>query len=257
LVADPLPPGGAVVHVMHDDPLPWPRSFPCNHRFAMPMEAGTHRGLSAATQGFVFGDRDTAYVLTYHVHGDGHVLVVSASMGANFRLQHVATINLGESLSHFDEGTLPLPMAARAGELVVGIKNSLWFLRPGEPPRVEETPGDIHQIVMSPPHTRARLFVALSHGGFVRWGGAERSSRVPFASDTTSPRIALSRDGTLIAVGNREMEFYATSGDRLQLRTRWNDLGGLEPLAVVASRQTNRFAVLSGDNRLVIHDVPS
>ncbi len=255
LAADPLAPGGVIVHSLHGQPLPHPRTFGATDHFPSSVVVGSHRGLCDETVGIACGDGGTSYVVNYQNSGDGPVLVANAYLGKDCRFLNVATLRLADLPVDVGDLTLPLPMAAQEGRLVLGIGCNLCVVRHGASPRFQETPHAIEQMVVSAPHTRPRLVVAMAQGGFMMWGSGECDPQASFASEMASPRVALSRDGTLIAVSENEVEFSATSEGTLRLQTRWHAFG-IKPLAVLAPRHINRFAVLSADGRLVIYDVP-
>lgn len=254
ITADRLTVGRVFVHAMAGDPLPHERRFLAHDRCPEAASVGPHPGLSNATCGFVMGDRETAFVLDSDAN-DGGVFTASACAGPSFHRTAMARIFLNDLPAAVASPAIPIPMVFHDPDLICGIGRNLCFVRPGTPARFEETPEPIEQIIASPRHTLSRVIVGMARGGFVTWGGVGHASRATFASDMVAPRIALSRDGTLIAVSADEVEFYSTTNHQLRLITRWRS-SGAAPVAVIASRQTNRFAVLSGDGRLVIHDVP-
>ncbi len=255
LVAHPLSAKHLFVHVITSKPFSHARWFSPNDSFPEGTAASAHGGITSDAQGAVASDRDAIYVMKAEGSAAVPMLGANSFMGRSLRLFSVGGITLANLPADSRPVRLPLPMAVRGADLVVGVGCNICFLRPGTA-RFEETPFEIEQITASPPHTRMRLIVAMARGGFVTWGKSPHAPRLAFASEMTSPRVALARDGTLIAVSHDEVEFYATSNDTLRLRTRWRDFG-IEPVAVLTSRQTNRFAVLSADGRLVVYDVPS
>jgi tetratricopeptide (TPR) repeat protein len=254
ITADRITMGRVFVHAMAGDPLPHERRFLAHDRCPEAISVGPHPGLAQETCGFVLGNGETAFVVDADAT-DGGVLTAYACAGPSFQRTAIARIVLQDLPAAVVSPALPIPMVFHDPDVICGIGHNLCFIRPGTTARFEETPEAIEQIIASPRHTRSRVIVGMARGGFVTWGAAEHASRAPFAADMVSPRIALSRGGTLIAVSADEVEFYSTMNHRLRLITRWRN-SGVAPVAVIASRQTNRFAVLSGDGRLVIHDVP-
>ena len=255
LVAHPLSANELFVHAFPSEPLSHPRSFPSNDEFPDGTTAMAHAGFTNETCGAVATDRDTVYVVSIDSESQNRVLTASAYLGRSLRTASLGPLTLPNLPADASGSTLPLPMAVREADLVVGVGCNLCFLKPGSA-RFEETPDSIERVIAAPPHTRTRLVVAMAKGGFVTWGTSPRAARLPFALEMSGPRVALSRDGTLIAVSEEAVEFYATRNDRLDFQSRWRDFG-VKPVAVVASRRANRFAVLVADGRLLIYDVPS
>ena len=115
-------------------------------------------------------------------------------------------------------------------------------------------PAVVRQLVGSAQGTRSRLAVATAQGGVMLWGDGPHVSRMPFASEMVEPRIALTRNGSLIAASKDEIDVYSTADGRLKLRHRWAGLGSA-PLAVLTTRLVNRFATVQADGRICIFDV--
>lgn len=112
----------------------------------------------------------------------------------------------------------------------------------------------VRAITGSPPHTKPRIIFACEEGGCVLWGESAESSQRTFAQDMPTPVVALNRGGYLIAANAEKLQVYRTSQIPLPYvgETRCR---GVEPVAVLAHEQLNRFGVLSADGRVEVYEV--
>jgi tetratricopeptide (TPR) repeat protein len=252
LAADPTGNESLLVHVIGAPVLPHLRWFKVSDRFSTPMGAGPHSGVSGLTYAACRSGRETLHVIDF---GEDASLVAHAYL-SRAQLGGVSSIDLLKLKAVQGEVRYPLPVAMRDETLCVGIGQSLCSAHLRHGLKTLETPHSITQLVASPPHTRSRLAVAMQQGGLLLWGDDPRAPRAPFASEMDRPQIALTRDGTLVAASAEEVDLYATGEGRLRLRGRTRG-PGLPPVAVVAARRQNSFAMLLGDGRLMFYELAS
>jgi tetratricopeptide (TPR) repeat protein len=250
LVPDPSA-ENLIVHVSQHAPL-HQRWFKVSDRFPQATSLGAHRAISEMTYACCRSGRDVLHVVDA---AEGMKLVAQAhflraQLGGVQRVDLLKLTDVGDSVH------VPLPAAVAEETLCVGIGRNLCFTAGSNDLRILELPHAVTQLVASPQFSRQRLIVALEQGGLVLWGNDDRATKAPFASDMESPRVALSRDGTLIAASAEQIEMYSTSDGRLRLRGRYPGTG-TPPVAVLTTRLLNRYALLRGDGRLTIHDVGS
>lgn len=251
LVADPADSAGVIVHVGGAQPVANSRYFNSSFHSTEPVAVGSHPGVTPYTHGVCRCGRDVVHAINWSA---GPSFVVNGFL-AGSPLSGTSSLPVIE-LANRDVGEvhLPLPMAVLGETLYVGIGRILWQILGHTSTEFDELPAPITQLVASAPHTRERLAVATELGGRLYWSDKPSGAHSSFASEMDSPQITLARDGTLIAVTAEEIEFYSTGEGRLRLRGR-TPASGAAPLAVLSTRQLNRFALFSADGSLTIHNL--
>jgi hypothetical protein len=115
-------------------------------------------------------------------------------------------------------------------------------------------PCKVKAITGSPPHTKPRIVFACEQGGAVLFGESAESTQTVFAQDLLAPVVGLNRGGYLIAATSHRVQVYRTSSESLPYVGE-SSCRGVEPIAILAHEQLNRFAVLAADGRMSCYDV--
>lgn len=115
-------------------------------------------------------------------------------------------------------------------------------------------PFKVKSITGSPPHTKPRIIFACEQGGTVLFGESAASMQTVFAQDLMSPVVGLNRGDYLIAATSHRVQVYRTSSESLPYVGE-TSCRGVEPIAILAHEQLNRFAILSADGRISCYDV--
>lgn len=241
--------GDLLVHIGGAPPLPHRKFFKTTDQFPALLAAGPHPGVSALTHAACYSGHKTVHVVDF---GAGHSLVIHSYLGPT-PLADATTIDLASLSDRNGAMRLPLPCCVCDETLCLGVGRHLCFVRGGV--QNLETPHSVTQLIASPPHTRLRVAIAMEQGALLLWGNDQRAASTSFASDLPAPLIALTRDGSLVAASQDEIELYSTRDSRLTLRERLRTSQS-SPLALVASGASNRVALLYSDGRLVIGEIP-
>ena len=252
LSADPFDEGPTIVHLCGAEPLQINLPFHRTDRFQGRIAAGSHRGLSAAALGISHSERGTVRIA---VDG-GESLLIYVHTEQSKSLAGFVALDLLRLEGNLSECRLPLPMVAANEVTYIGIGSNVCAIAAGSKAATATTSHAVTQLVGSAKGTRARLAVALEQGGFMIWDDDLAGSRTPFATEMIEPRIAMTRDGSLIAAGHDEIEVYSTRERKLKLIGRAAGTGAM-PLALLSTRQANRFAMLTAQGSLRYYALPS
>lgn len=252
LSADPFDDGPTIVHLCGTEPLQINLPFHRTDRFQGRIAAGSHRGLSAAALGIRHSERGAVRIA---VDG-GESLLIYAHDGQNKSPAGFVALDLLMLEGNLTECRLPLPMVAANEVTYVGIGGNVCAISAGSKASIITTSHAVTQLVGSAKGTRARLAVALEQGGLMIWDEDLAGSRMPFATEMIEPRITLTRDGSLIAAAHDEIEVYSTRERKLKLIGRAAGTGAV-PLALLSTRQANRFAMLTAQGCLRYYALPS
>jgi tetratricopeptide (TPR) repeat protein len=251
LVADPLGASPLIVHVPGTEPLSHDKFFKADDRFPEPLRVGAHRGLSQISFGLCYSGRESLHIVDVD---SGPNAVVIAYLASQVRMTGLNSIDLSQLPYDTEEWTRPIPCLMRERYFILGIGRNLCFVQRDKPPEIIEMPGIVRQLIGSASGTRSRLAIATAQGGVLLWGDGPNATCAPFATEMVEPRIALARDGSLIAASKDEIDIYSTADGHLKLQHRRPGLGSVT-LAVFTTRLVNRFATVQVDGRICIFDV--
>jgi tetratricopeptide (TPR) repeat protein len=243
-----------VVHVCGAEPLTTTRFFKRSDLFIMSVGVGSHRGLSRGSYGMCISDRGMLYI----AQDGGESLLIYLHAQEKKSLTGFVALDLLGLPGGLEDCRLPLPMFANDKGVYVGIGTNLCRIRSGTKAEIIQTLSPITQLVGSAKGSRPRLAVAMETGGLMLWDDELHGALGTFASEMHEPRITLTRDGALVAAGGSEIETYSTHDRKLKLTSRTTATALKTPrIAALAMRQTNRFAILSGDGMLRYYQLKS
>jgi tetratricopeptide (TPR) repeat protein len=254
LAADPLGSASPVVHVVGAPPLVNSRWFRTSDQFPEPSAVGPHRGVGQFTHAFCYSAREAFHTVEL---GNDVRLVVNGYFGDHAQLAGLVTIDFTELLDEDDAPPLsPLPMVVVDETVIVAIGRKLCFAQPHRKQQVVELPHPITRLSASPAQSRVRVFATMTQGAVMFWGNGPDAFQTPLASEMPDPCVTLARDGFVIAASKQEIDVYSAARGRLRLELR--AVGpGWQPLAALAPRHVNRFALMAPDGRIVVYDLPS
>lgn len=240
------------MHVIGTHPIP-ACPIDVRGRDGRAFRAGGHPALSPSTFAFWAENDDVLHTLDW---AGEQTLVLNSYLSPQVQLSGVLTLRVPELPGAVDQFQLPLPVVSRGGTVCVGIGCNLVFLHEQKRVSVLETPSNVREIVTSAPFTRTRIAVALEEGGLMLWGASPEADATRFGHGLDRPRIALCRDGTLVAASATGIELYRTANGELSKPERYEGTGR-DPIAVLASpRSAKRIAIVHADHRVTLHDVP-
>lgn len=253
LTVDPYVIGDRVlVHVCGTEPLTSAHYFMPRDRHPTKVEVGSHRGLSRGSYGMCVSDRGMLHIL----QDGGESLLVYLHAQEKKSLTGFVALDLLGLPGPLEECRLPLPVFANERGVYVGLGTNLCRIRSGMKAEIMQTASPITQLIGSPKGTRPRLAVAMETGGLMLWDDEMNGELGAFASTMSNPMITLTRDGSLVVASAGEIETYSTHDRKLKLTGRTPVAARMiPPIAALAMRQTNRFAILSGDGMLRFYEL--
>lgn len=241
-------------HVCGAEPLTVNHFFKRSDRFPEGFIVGSHRGLSRGSYGLCVSDRGMLHIL----QDGGESLLVYLHAQDKKSLTGFVALDLLGLPGGLDGCTLPLPVFANDSGVYVGLGTNLCRIRSGTKAEIIQTPSPITQLVGSPKGTRPRLAVGMEAGGLMLWDDELQGALGSFASTMHNPRITLTRDGSLVVASAGEIETYSTHDRKLKFTGRTTVATRMmPPIAALAMRQANRFAILSADGMLRYYELKS
>jgi len=253
LAVDPLGTSPPVVHVAGAPPPENSRWFRASDPFPEPLAVGPHRGVGPFTHAFCYSGRETFHTLEL---GDDVRLVVNGYFGDRGHLAGIVSIDFTELLDDDDAPPVaPLPMVVVDETVIVALGRKLCFASPNRRQQVLQLPHPITRLSASPAQSRLRVFAAMTEGAVMLWGNSPDALQSQLASAMPDPCLTLSRDGFVIAASRDEIDVYASARGNLRLQMRAAG-PGWRPIAALAPRHVNRFALMAPDGRVVVYDLP-
>jgi hypothetical protein len=116
-------------------------------------------------------------------------------------------------------------------------------------------PSPILSITGSAPHARPRIVLGCEQGGLIVWGDTAEAEHTTFAADLAQPAVGLNRGGWLVAATNETVEVFSTTGGQLHFVAS-TDGPRARPLAVLATDDNRRFAIITEEGGVLIYEVP-
>jgi hypothetical protein len=248
LAANPLGRGPLLCHLVGGPILPMRQVFNANDRFPRPVHAGALPGLSRQAVAAVC----TAGGITWVVESRQTDVTL---VGLTASGRHIAT-EATPSVTPWGQDTavlamFPLPLCALGERVYVGISDHLMIFDRGSGPELVQVDGEITALAGPAPHSRARIAIALQHGGIVYWDDFQRGHMEAFASDMPMPVVGLNRGGYLIAASEDSCEIYSTQGRRVEPVAELDGLG-CRPLAVLSGPQPDQFGIATTEGELTL-----
>jgi hypothetical protein len=234
-------------------------NFPKGVGFPDPLVAGAHSYAFANTFGLGYSVGGGTIVANFdHIMDtplDGLILQYdSAGMLNGNQTFSIPSDELDSVVSEdfYADSTWERTYFERSGWHYIGLDRLVTIVGPKR--GIIKLHSPVRAITGSPPHTKPRIIFACEEGGCVLWGEDAESSQWTFARDMPSPVVGLNRGGYLIAASAEKLQVYRTSQTPLPYvgETRCR---GVEPVAVLAHEQLNRFGVLSADGRVAVYEV--
>jgi hypothetical protein len=184
-------------------------------------------------------------------------LVVNGYFGDQGQLAGIVSIDFTELLDEEDgPPATPLPMIVVDDTIIVAIGRKLCFARANRPQQTIELPHPVTRLSASPAGSRVRAFAAMTEGAVMLWGNDADAEQTPLASEMADPCLALSRSGMIIAASKDEIDVYTGTRGRLRLVLRGAG-PGWRPVAALAPRHADHFALMAPDGRVVVYGLPS
>ncbi len=162
------------------------------------------------------------------------------------------------SLAEYVQQLLPLietpvgniPMHATARYVYLGLGNEL-VIHDYHATRTMTLEQPIHRLVGSYPNTRPRLLVSLQQGARIYWDDYFDGREFNFATELSSPYLAFTRGGNVIAGSERTCQIYSTRNSKMEI------VGELQVGAtirgVITGNAPEQFGVVQQDGRIAIY----
>jgi len=166
----------------------------------------------------------------------------------------VSTVSLGdrrEPNALMWKGPLRLcPMHATSKHVYLGLGSDL-IVYDHDKTRSVTLDGPIHRIVGSFPNTRPRLLVAFQEGARIYWDDDLDGREVDFAADLSSPYLAFTRGGNVVAASEQTCQIYSTRNSKMELIGELHL--GATVRGVITGNAPEEFGIVQKDGRIAIY----
>lgn len=157
----------------------------------------------------------------------------------------------GESLRSF----APIPAVAQRLNLFAALGPRLARLgRDGAIATVDLT-ANVVALSASTVPDRAMVAAAFEAGGALVFDGPDLSNVRRFAEDLAEPILTFTRDGTLVAAGEKEGRVFDTADGKVYEKATFPVLGG-RPVAAVPGPKPNEFALVMPGGEVRVYRIP-
>lgn len=157
----------------------------------------------------------------------------------------------GESLRSF----APIPAVAQRLNLFAALGPRLARLGRDGAVATVDLPAAVAALTASTQPDRAMVAAAFEAGGAVVFDSPDLSHVRRFAEDLAEPLLAFTRDGTLVAAGEREGRVFDTADGRVYEKATFPVIGG-RPVAAVAGPKPNEFALVMQSGEVRVYRIP-
>jgi hypothetical protein len=241
-----------LVHGLTEDAIRGDHAFVERAEFHKDVTgAGAHRQFSAHTVGVHYATHGRLNVLDVI---DRSTLQLSRFTQGGAILADSSEIDFAQVTNHILIS--PLCSAAHGPDIFIGSGPFLLIGQSLSRMRLEEFPHPITSIMTARHDWKPRIAVSMTIGAKLLWHERPNSPSETFAHDLHAPRIAISRQGRVIAAAEQGIEVYSTRDAMysLKLLARLDTLPA-PPLAVIPFHQSDRFAVVLTDGRVRIYSL--
>ncbi|WDI41956.1 hypothetical protein [Bremerella sp. P1] len=166
----------------------------------------------------------------------------------------VSTVSLNEYIQQLmmfiEAPTRACPMHATSKHVFLGLGSELVF-HDHHTTRSVTLDQPIHRIVGSYPNTRPRLLVSLEQGARIYWDDYFDGREFDFATELSSPYLAFTRGGNVIAASDQACQIYSTRNSKMEL------VGELQlgkPVRqVITGNAPEQFGIVQKEGRIAIY----
>lgn len=209
--------------------------------------AGTPDWLKPQHWPVAFGEES---IWTAHVAGGQAVVSCHARGGRLLRTLDVTDHLLNDAERQPETRVC---LAAIGNNVAIALGNRLVLTHSeGEPARIE-LPGQVINLVPTPPHTRPGVAVMLDHGAAMHWVGSP--GLIELDRDITAPKCAFVAGGPLVLISGTQLVLLDMDSRGVQKVTRVEHTGQ-RPIGVSATASHAQFAVLGENGEMTVYRAP-
>jgi tetratricopeptide (TPR) repeat protein len=228
-------------------------SFPKSESVPAETPAGTPPWFPDNVLGAAVAELRTVWVVLEHL---GRLVVwaytQSGAISAVYPLPQLEeAIPDGETLA----GLAPIPCVAHRLNLFAAVGHRVVRLgRDGAVTTLDLTfpVSSLHGYGNA---SRPMIAAGFESGGALVFDGPDLANVRHFGDDLAEPLLTFTRDGTLVAVGEREGRIYDTADGRLVEKASFPVIGG-RPLAAVRGPKGNEFALVMPMGKVWVYTIP-
>ncbi|MEK7467726.1 MAG: hypothetical protein AAB074_09965 [Planctomycetota bacterium] len=228
-------------------------NFPRNDAIPHVTPAGTPPWFPDEVLGAAVADLGTVWVVREHL--DRLVAWAYTQQGAISAIyplpQLEEALPEGESLRTF----APIPSVAQRLNLFAALGPRLARLGRDGAVATVDLPSNILALSAASLPDRSMIAAAFEAGGALVFDGPDLSHVRRFAEDLAEPLLTFTRDGTLIAAGEKEARVFDTSEGRVYEKAVFPVLGG-RPVAAVPGPKPNEFALVMPGGEVRVYRIP-
>ncbi|MFN3148750.1 hypothetical protein [Bremerella sp.] len=166
----------------------------------------------------------------------------------------VSTVSLDEynkiAAQFFASPTRACPMHATSKHVLLGLGSEL-VIHDHNTTRSITLDQPIHRLVGAYPNTRPRLLVSFEQGARIYWDDYFDGRECDFALELSSPYLAFTRGGNVIAAVDQACQIYSTRNSKMEM------IGELHldmPVrGVIAGNAPEQFGIVQKDGRISIY----